>query len=65
MKFDRIPILSLFVMVCVSASAQNPVTVRMLFGVTATRTERWDGTIEARGGKINSIEPWRFAGSAS
>ncbi|PYT19998.1 MAG: hypothetical protein DMG57_43575 [Acidobacteria bacterium] len=50
-------------MVCVSASAQNPVTVRMLFGVTATRTERWDGTIEARGGKINSIEPWRFDGA--
>lgn len=46
-----------------NVSAQNPVSVRILLGVGDTAAVRWDGTIEASGGSITSIDPWRFEGA--
>ena len=47
----------------VASSAKAQVSVRVLFGLTDAEPVRWDGTITAQGGKIDSIEPWRFEGT--
>ena len=44
----------------VSASAQAPVSIRILLGVTDTESTPWDGGVRAQGTSIVSIEPWRF-----
>ena len=44
-------------------AAQTPVSVRILLGVTDADPVRWDGTIQAQGGQITSIDPWRFEGT--
>ncbi len=46
--------------IAASAGAQTPVSVRILLGVNDTQSSRWDGSVEARGGRIVSMEPWRF-----
>src|SRR6516165_757984 len=46
-----------------SASAQAPVGIRVLLGVTDTESALWDGGVRAQGASIVSIEPWRFEGS--
>src|SRR5215468_8221188 len=49
--------------IAASASAQNPVTIRVLLGATDTESTTWDGGVRAQGASITSIEPWRFEGT--
>jgi len=51
--------------IAASAGAQTPVSVRILFGTTDAESTRWDGSIQVQGGKLTSIEPWRFEGTDS
>ena len=53
----------LLVAVAASASAQGPVSIRVLLGVTDTESASWDGGVRAQGASIVSIEPWRFEGT--
>jgi hypothetical protein len=55
--------LSLFLFTALTASSQNPFSVRILLGVTDAEPVRWDGTILAQGGTVTALEPWRFEGS--
>ncbi len=50
-------------LVALGAQAQNQISVRILLGVTDEEAIRWDGTIQASGGEIRSLEPWRFEGA--
>jgi len=59
---SRIGLLCLLV-IGASASAQTPVSVRILVGTTDTEPTRWDGSVQVQGGSLVSIEPWRFEGS--
>src|SRR3984885_3624247 len=61
MRKSNLLLLSLLLISFPAARAQ--VSVRILFGVNDTESVRWDGTIAAQGGKIASIEPWRFEGA--
>ncbi|HYW43001.1 MAG TPA: hypothetical protein VE959_09095 [Bryobacteraceae bacterium] len=45
------------------ASAQGPVSVRVLLGATDTEPASWSGGVRAQGAGIVSIEPWRFEGA--
>lgn len=53
----------LLVVTGLAAQAQQPVSIRILLGVTDDEAIRWDGTIQAQGGQITSLEPWRFEGT--
>lgn len=33
---------------------------RVVFGVTDTETQKWDGRVEVRGGKLLGLDGWRF-----
>lgn len=55
-------IAGLFLFMVLAASAQSRISVRILLEATDNRTGRWDGTIQAQGGQIASLEPWRFEG---
>src|ERR1700687_606034 len=51
---------------------QTPVTqtptqlsVRVLLGTTDTQSVKWDGSLQAEGASILSLEPWRFEGADS
>jgi hypothetical protein len=57
------PRLLLLVAIGVSASAQAPVSIRVLLGVTDTESAPWDGGVRAQGASIVSVEPWRFEGT--
>src|SRR5207249_576251 len=50
----------LFCASLVSAFAQAPIGVRILFGVTDQQSTKWDGSLTARNADVRSIEPWRF-----
>jgi len=50
----------LLALFCLDAHAA--VGVRVLFGLTDQAEVKWDGSAEARGGHIGSVEPWRFEG---
>ena len=46
------------------AAAQGraePVTVLVTFGTGATADQRWDGSVEVRGGELVRLEPWHFS----
>ncbi len=45
--------------------AQTSVSVRILLGVTDTESAKWDGSVQAKGAVIKSLEPWRFEESDS
>jgi hypothetical protein len=59
------PRLLLLFAIGVSASAQAPVSIRVLLGATDTESARWDGGVRAKGASIVSLEPWRFEGNDS
>ena len=48
-----------------AAHAQNAVSVRVLLGTNDTASTNWDGSAEADGASVVSLEPWRFEGSDS
>jgi hypothetical protein len=52
---------SVFAAKCLSA--QSTVTVRILMGLGDEAVVRWDGTVQAHGVRLVSIEPWRFEGT--
>src|ERR1700728_4224590 len=58
MRFGLAMMLALF-----SLHAQAGVGVRVMFGVADPVDTKWDGSVSARGGRIPSIEPWRFEGT--
>jgi hypothetical protein len=58
--FPRLVVLSFLSVFCVCA--QSKVGVRILLGVTDQATTKWDGSVQASGARITSIEPWRFDG---
>ncbi|MCC6395064.1 MAG: hypothetical protein IT167_31020 [Bryobacterales bacterium] len=58
--FPRLVVLSFLSAIC--AWAQPKAGVRILLGVTDQATTKWDGSVQARGARITSIEPWRFDG---
>lgn len=43
--------------------AQSAVSVRVLVGSTDRTPTRWDGSVEAQGADVTSLEPWRFEGA--
>ena len=43
--------------------AQNPASIRVLVGLGDEAVVRWDGTVQVRGAKLTSMEPWRFEGT--
>ncbi len=46
--------------------AQTPVSVRILFGITDTESQQWDGAVKLEGGgTVTSLEQWRFEGNDS
>src|SRR5262245_43307285 len=49
--------------IAATASAQGPISIRVLMGATDTESVTWDGGVRAQGGTIASIEPWRFEGT--
>jgi len=53
----------LLLLTALTALAQRPIAIRILFGVTDEEAIRWDGTIQAQGGQITSLDPWRFEGA--
>ena len=53
----------MLVVTAVSASAQAPLSIRVLLGATDTESTSWDGGVRAGGASIVSIEPWRFEGT--
>jgi len=56
-------ILALLSVLCLHA--QQSVSVRVLMGINDRTPVRWDGSVDAQGGQITSIEPWRFEGTDS
>ncbi|MBK5291520.1 MAG: hypothetical protein JJE04_07595 [Acidobacteriia bacterium] len=52
---------SLLMALC-SAQAED-FGVRLVLGVADSASTTWDGSVEARGARITSLEPWRFEGS--
>ena len=46
-----------------AAHAQNLASVRILLGTTDTASTNWDGSVQAEGASVTSLEPWRFEGS--
>jgi len=48
-----------------AAHAQNPVSVRVLLGASDKVSTNWDGSVQADGGTVMSLEPWRFEGADS
>ena len=52
-----------FVVALFIVHAQAAVGVRIIFGLTDRAEVKWDGSVAARGGRIVSIEPWRFEGT--
>ncbi|MDQ6705306.1 MAG: hypothetical protein M3Z85_04995 [Acidobacteriota bacterium] len=46
-----------------AAHAQNSVSVRILLGTSDKEPSRWDGSLQAQGAKVDSLEPWRFEGT--
>ena len=52
-----------FVVALFIVHAQAAVGVRVIFGLTDRAEVKWDGSVAARGGRIVSIEPWRFEGT--
>jgi hypothetical protein len=63
MKLSSLRLSLLLVFTPLTASSQNPFSVRILLGVTDAEPVRWDGTIHAQSGTVTSLEPWRFEGS--
>jgi hypothetical protein len=55
--------IALLIAAGLAARAQRPISIRILLGVTDEEAVRWDGTIQAQGGQITSLEPWRFEGA--
>jgi hypothetical protein len=43
--------------------AQGLVSIRVLLGITDTESTTWDGSVQAGGASVASIEPWRFEGA--
>jgi hypothetical protein len=54
--------LGIFVTLAV-VHAQERVSVRILLGATDTASTVWDGSVQANGATVESIEPWRFEGA--
>jgi hypothetical protein len=52
--------LAAMVLLAAALYAQNPVSVRVLLGTSDTSATRWDGSVEAEGADVTSLEPWRF-----
>ncbi|HJZ94866.1 MAG TPA: DUF3604 domain-containing protein [Candidatus Solibacter sp.] len=57
------PRMVIIVAIAAAASAQGPVSVRVLLGATDTESKTWDGGVRAQGANIVTIEPWRFEGA--
>ena len=57
------PRVFIVVAIAATASAQGPVSVRVLLGATDKESKTWDGGVRAQDGNIVSIEPWRFEGA--
>jgi hypothetical protein len=49
--------------IAATASAQGPISIRVLMGATDTESVTWDGGVRLQRGTISSIEPWRFEGT--
>ena len=56
-RYAAVPLL-----MALAASANAAVGVRVLLGLTDSKTTNWDGSATANGARIVSIEPWRFEG---
>ncbi|MBM3727809.1 MAG: hypothetical protein FJW40_20600 [Acidobacteria bacterium] len=46
----------------VAASMEGAVGIRILMGVGDRAAGAWDGSVEARGARVERVEPWRFDG---
>src|SRR5215831_13996902 len=57
------PRVLIVVALAATASAQGPISVRVLLGATDAESKTWDGGVRSQGGNIVTIEPWRFEGS--
>ena len=44
------------------APSHAAVGVRVILGLADTKTAKWDGSATSEGGRITSVEPWRFDG---
>jgi hypothetical protein len=55
------PALAIFLcLASLPASAQVPVSVRILLGVNDKESTKWDGSLQAQNASVQSLEPWRF-----
>jgi hypothetical protein len=52
-----------FLLCLLPLGAQTAIGVRVIFGLTDRSEVKWDGSAEVRGGRIASVEPWRFEGA--
>src|SRR5579864_5518055 len=55
--------LTLLPALAIAAHAQNLASVRVLLGTSDTASTNWDGSVQADGATVVSLEPWRFEGS--
>jgi hypothetical protein len=55
--------LAILVVCGIALHAQERVSVRILLGVTDTESAVWDGSVQADGAAVESLEPWRFEGA--
>ncbi|MDQ6700991.1 MAG: hypothetical protein M3Z36_12495, partial [Acidobacteriota bacterium] len=53
-------LLAVLLFTCALAPLHAAVGVRLILGLTDTKTAKWDGSATAEGARITSIEPWRF-----
>src|SRR5258707_10277970 len=51
---------SLLLLTAALSFAQSKTGVRILLGLTDRESTTWDGSVTARGGRITTVEPWRF-----
>jgi len=55
--------LTWFPALVLAAHAQNPISIRVLVGTSDTVSTNWDGSVQADGAAVVSLEPWRFEGA--
>jgi hypothetical protein len=55
--------LGILIACAMAVHGQERASVRILLGVTDTASAVWDGSVQADGAAVESLEPWRFEGA--